>query len=142
MTPIDFLATSHVTLLFWWGVANAVLSAGILPFSRGAWRGAWAVNLLWNLFTLVTWAVIQLRFPGPGGNLEATEAMLLFLCGSIGLDIAMYGLGGAWILSTGRRRQSPFWWGAAWSFWFQGIVHLTNSFAWLAAWLNLRWGLS
>lgn len=139
MTPQDLLATSHVSILFWWGLANAGLSAGLLPFTRGFWRGALAVNLVWNVFTLVTWLVIRLGFPGPGGSLTASEVMLLFLCASIGLDIAMYGIGGAWLLATARSRQSPVLSGAAYSFWFQGIIHLTNSFVWLASWLDLRW---
>ncbi len=139
MTPQDMLATSHVSILLWWGVVNAGLSAGVLLLAKGFWRGAFAINLVWNVFTLATWVVIHLGFPGPGGSLMASEAMLLFLCGSIGLDIAMYGMGGAWLLATARSRQSPVLSGAAYSFWFQGIIHLTNSFVWLASWLDLRW---
>ncbi|MCA3697049.1 MAG: hypothetical protein O9286_07860 [Aquidulcibacter sp.] len=141
MTPEDLLANFRVTILLWWGLANIALSVAALLVARRFWRGAFVVNLIWNVFTLVTWAAIQLGFAGPTGALQANEAMLLLLCASIGLDVAMYSLCGAWLLVTARSRRSELWKGAAYSFWFQGIIHLTNSFLWLADWLALRDGV-
>ena len=107
------------------GIALVSIGIGLISFFQQRLRAFFVGHAIWGIVTLLTWLALRLLLFNTAESLDTTRLVLAF---SIGLDFALYPLGGLalWLLKQSLFRQ------LALALWTQGPFHIANSLIWLS----------